>query len=171
MRRNFTNADPFATAPRASLASPMPATSRRNSTNACRHAKLESFPWLMDSLATHSSRLAGRIGVCGVYPGCVSIPENRPRGGRHETTRNEFQRAHSPACYSGCLHLRYERRCGAATRHRDPPINAFIVPIRVYALVDAEERKDIISKYHLFRSSGLPVKIQNETRLSFIVHG
>jgi len=32
-------------------------------------------------------------------------------------------------------------------------------------------RRDVISKYNYFRSSGLPVKIQNESRPSFMVHG
>ncbi len=46
---------------------------------------------LVDAIATNSNRLPGRIGVRGVHPGGVSIPENRPRGGYNETARDEFQ--------------------------------------------------------------------------------
>jgi hypothetical protein len=44
-----------------------------------------------DTVATNSNRLAGRIGVCGVHPGGVPVPENRPGGGYHETAGYEFQ--------------------------------------------------------------------------------
>ena len=46
---------------------------------------------VVDAIATNSNRLAGRIGVCGVYPGCVPIPENWPRGGHLETAGDDIQ--------------------------------------------------------------------------------